>query len=157
MNMLTLEKEDLFMLLDRWNGLTAGLMVDPKLLEVPIETLDGHVIAFSTESGWVYLHSIQVPTDADLQQYPHVFFTPPDIWDASVLDHGITPALLEESRQNVDGSLLKDSMFDELGDLLQQGAQHFDVSGIQALQSLGSILFMPISTRPTLLRKIRNP
>ena len=40
MNMLTLEKEDLFMLLDKWNGSTAKLMTDPRLLEVPRELKD---------------------------------------------------------------------------------------------------------------------
>ena len=100
------------------------------------------------------MHSIQVPTDNDLQQYPHVFFTSPDIWDPSVLDHGITPALLEEIHKEADDST--DSMFDEFGDLHQQLVQHMDFSGIQALQRLGSILFMPISTRLTLLRLIGN-
>ena len=70
------------------------------------------------------MHSIQVPTDDDLQQYPHVFFTSPDIWDACVLDNGITPALLEAIHQEVDDSLLKDSMFDEFGDLHQRMVQH---------------------------------
>ena len=37
MNMLILEKGDLFMLLDKWNGLTARWMTDPKLWEVPKE------------------------------------------------------------------------------------------------------------------------
>ena len=73
------------------------------------------------------MHSIWVPTDEDFQQYPHVFFTPPDIWDASVLDHGITRALLEEIQQEADDSLLKDSMFDEFGDLHQRLVQHLDV------------------------------
>ena len=73
------------------------------------------------------MHSILVPTDDDIQQYPHVFLTSPDIWDASVLDHGITPALLEESHQEADDSLLKDSMFNEFGDLHQQVVQHLDV------------------------------
>ena len=64
------------------------------------------------------MHSIWVPTDDDLQQYPHVFFTQPDIQDISVLDHAITPALLKEIQQEADDSLLKDnSMFDEFGDL----------------------------------------
>ena len=60
------------------------------------ETLDGYVFQLSIESGLVYMYSIWIPTDDDLQQYPHVFFTSPDIWDAFVLDRGITPALLEE-------------------------------------------------------------
>ena len=37
MNMLTLVKADLFMLLDKWNGLTERLMIDPKLFVVPKE------------------------------------------------------------------------------------------------------------------------
>ena len=81
----------------------------------------------SIESGLAYMHSIGIPTNDDLQQYPHVFFTSPDIWDASVLDHGITPALLEEIHQEADDSLLKKSMFDEFGNLHQQVVQHLDV------------------------------
>ena len=72
------------------------------------------------------MHSIWVRTDADLQQYPHVFFASSDIWDASVLDHGVTPALLEEIHQEADDSLLN-SMFDEFGDLHQQVVQHLNV------------------------------
>ena len=37
MSMLTLAKAGLSMLLDKWNGSTARLMTDPKLLEVPKE------------------------------------------------------------------------------------------------------------------------
>ena len=51
------------------------------------------------------MHSIWVPTDDGLQQYPHVFFTSHDIWDASVLNHGMTLALLEEINKEVDDSL----------------------------------------------------
>ena len=52
-----------------------------------IETSEGYVIPLSIESGLVYMHTIRIPTDQDLQNYPHVFFTSPDIWDTSVLDH----------------------------------------------------------------------
>ena len=76
MNMLTLERAGLFMLLVKWNGSTAKLMTDPKLLVVQkrIETPEGYVIPLSIESGLVYMHSIRIPTDQDLQNYPHVFF-----------------------------------------------------------------------------------
>ena len=59
-----------------------------------IETSDGYLIPLSIESGLAYMHPIRIPTDNDLQLYPHVFFTSPDTWDASVLDHDITPSLL---------------------------------------------------------------
>ena len=62
-----------------------------------IETPHGYMFPLSIESGLVYMHSIWVPTDDDLQQYPQGFITSSDIWDASVLDYGITPVLLDES------------------------------------------------------------
>ena len=92
-----------------------------------IETSDGYVIPLSIESSLVYMHSIHIPTDNDLQQYPHVFFTSPDTWDASVLDHGITPSLLEEIIQETDGSLLQDSICDELGELQHRVVQQLTV------------------------------
>ena len=82
-----------------------------------IETPDGCVFPLSIESGLVYMHSIQVPTDDNLQQYPHVFFTSPRIWNAFVLDHGITPAFLDEINQKPEDSWLQDSSSDEFGDL----------------------------------------
>ena len=92
-----------------------------------IETPDGYVFPLSIESGWVYMHSNQVPTDDNLQQYGIFFFRTPDIWDASVLDHGITPALLGEIHQEADDSPLKDSMFDEFGELHLRVVQHLEV------------------------------
>ena len=92
-----------------------------------IETSEGYVIPLSIESGLVYMHTIRIPTDQDLQNYPHVFFTSPDIWDASVLDHEITPSLLEDINQHSDDSLLQDSIFDEYGDLHHRAIQTLNI------------------------------
>ena len=92
-----------------------------------IATFDGYVIALSIESGLVYMHSIQIPTDNDLQHYPHVFFTSPDTWDVSVLDHVISPSLLEEINQDSDDSLLQHSIFDEFGELQHRVIQQLNV------------------------------
>ena len=54
-----------------------------------IKTSEGYVIPLSIESGLVYMHSMRIPTDHDLQNYTHVSFTSPDIWDTSVLDDRI--------------------------------------------------------------------
>ena len=70
---------------------------------------------------------IGVDSDQDLQNYPHVFFTSPDIWDASVLDHEITPSLLEDINQHSDDSLLQDSIFDECGDLHHRAIQTLNI------------------------------
>ena len=92
-----------------------------------IETSEGYVIPLSIESGLVYMHSTRIPTDQDLQNYPHVFFTSPDIWDASVLDHEIAPSLLEDINQHSDDSLLQDSIFDEYGDLHHRAIQTLNI------------------------------
>ena len=60
-----------------------------------IQTSEGYVIPLFIEYGLVYMHSNRIPTDHDLQYYPHVLFTSPGIWDTSVLDHGIPPSLPE--------------------------------------------------------------
>ena len=92
-----------------------------------IETSEGYVIPLSIESRSVYMHTIRIPTDQDFQNYPHVFFTSPDIWDASVLDHEITPSLLEDISQHSDDSLLQDSIFDEYGDLHHRAIQTLNI------------------------------
>ena len=81
-----------------------------------IKTSEGYVIPLSIESGLVYIHSMRIPTDRDLQNYPHVFLTSPDIWDTSVLDHGIPQSLLEDINQHSDASLLQDPIFDAYGE-----------------------------------------
>ena len=58
---------------------------------------------------------MRIPTDHDLQNYPRVFFTSPDIWATSVLDHGIPLSLLEDINQHSDDSLLQDFIFDAYG------------------------------------------
>ena len=68
-----------------------------------------------------------IPTDQVLQNYPHIFFTSPDIWDASVLDHEITPSLLEDINEHSDDSLLQDSIFDEYGDLHHRAIQTLNI------------------------------
>ena len=68
---------------------------------------------------------IRIPTDQGIQNYLHVFFTSPDIWNVSVLDHEITPSLLEDINQHSDDSLLQDSIFDEYGDLHHRAIQTF--------------------------------
>ena len=81
-----------------------------------IQTIEGYVIQLSIESGLVYMYSMRIPTDHDLKNYPHVSFTSQDIWDTSVLDHGIPPSLPEDITQHSDHSMLQDSIFYAYGE-----------------------------------------
>ena len=47
--------------------------------------------------------------------------------DASVLDHEITPSLLEDINQHSDDSLLQDFIFDEYGDLHHRAIQTLNI------------------------------
>ena len=100
-----------------------------------IQTSEGHVIPLSIEYGLDYMHSMRVPTDHDLQIYPHVLFTSPDIWDTSVLDHGIPPSLPEAINPHSDDSLPPDSNFDESGEPHHRDSTHLP-SSFCALPSL---------------------
>ena len=52
-----------------------------------ITTLDGYSVPLLIKDGLAYATSLGTPTDQDISTYPHVFFTSPDEWDPSVLDH----------------------------------------------------------------------
>ena len=79
-------------------------------------TSEGYVIPLSIEYGLGYMYSMRIPTDHDLQNYPHVLFTSPEIWDTSVLDHGIPPSLPEAINPHSADSLPPDSNFDAYGE-----------------------------------------
>ena len=65
--------------------------VDEKSVKVGgtqlITTLDGYSVPLLIKDGLAYATSLRRPTDQDMGTYPHVFFTSPDEWDPSVLDH----------------------------------------------------------------------
>ena len=66
-------------------------LVDEKSIKVGgtqlITTLDGYSVPLLIRDGLAYATSLGRPTDQDMDTYPHVFFTSPDEWDPSVLDH----------------------------------------------------------------------
>ena len=66
-------------------------LIDEKSIKVGgtqlITTLDGYSVPLLIRDGLAYATSLGRPTDQDMDTYPHVFFTSPDEWDPSVLDH----------------------------------------------------------------------
>ena len=93
--------------------------VDEKSVKVGgtqlITTLDGYSVPLLIKDGLAYATSLGKPTDQDMDTYPHVFFTSPDEWDPSVLDHdpqhldGLDPS-------QVPDQPFGDPMFDAYGD-----------------------------------------
>ena len=94
-------------------------LVDEKSIKVGgtqlITTLDGYSVPLLIRDGLAYATSLGRPTDQDMDTYPHVFFTSPDEWDPSVLDHdpphhdGLDPS-------QVSDQPFGDRMFDAYGD-----------------------------------------
>ena len=93
--------------------------VDEKSVKVGgtqlITTLDGYSVPSLIKDGLAYATSLGRPTDQDMDTYPHVFFTSPDEWDPSVLDHD-PPHLDELDLSQVPDQPFGDPMFDACGD-----------------------------------------
>ena len=93
--------------------------VDEKSVKVGgtqlITTLDGYSVPLLIKDGLAYATSIGKPTDQDMDTYPHVFFTSPDEWDPSVLDHD-PPHLDGLDPSQVPDQPFGDPMFDAYGD-----------------------------------------
>ena len=80
-----------------------------------ITTLDGNSVPLLIKDGLAYATSLGRPTDQDMDTYPHVFFTSPDEWDPSVLDHD-PPHLDGLDPSQVPDQPFGDPMFDAYGD-----------------------------------------
>ena len=93
--------------------------VDEKSVKVGgtqlITTLDGYSLPLLIKDGLAYATSLGKPTDQDMDTYPHVFFTSPDEWDPSVLDHD-PPHLDGLDPSQVPDQPFGDPMFDAYGD-----------------------------------------
>ena len=93
--------------------------VDEKSVKVGgtqlISTLDGYSVPLLIKDGLAYATSLGKPTDQDMDTYPHVFFTFPDEWDPSVLDHE-PPNLDGLDPSQVPDQPFGDPMFDAYGD-----------------------------------------
>ena len=93
--------------------------VDEKSVKVGgtqlITTLDGYSVPLLIKDGLAYATSLGKPTDQDKDTYPHVFFTSPDEWDPSVLDHD-PPHLDGLDPSQVPDQPFGDPMFDAYGD-----------------------------------------
>ena len=93
--------------------------VDEKSVKVGgtqlITTLDGYSVPLLIKDGLAYATSLRRSTDQDMDTYPHVFFTSPDEWDPSVIDHD-PPHLDGLDPSQVPDQPLYDPMFDAYGD-----------------------------------------
>ena len=93
--------------------------VDEKSVKVGgtqlITTLDGYSVPLLIKDGLAYATSLGRPTAQDINTYPHVFFTSPDEWDPSVLDHD-SPHLDGLDPSQVPDQPFGDPMFDACGD-----------------------------------------
>ena len=94
-------------------------LVDEKSIKVGgtqlITTLDGYSVPLLIRDGLAYATSLGSPTDQDMDTYSHVFFTSPDEWDPSVLDHD-PPHLDGLDPRQVSDQHFGDPMFDAYGD-----------------------------------------
>ena len=117
MNMPTLERDHPSIHQVNLNGLRPMLMKTLSKLVVPnLSPLWMDILSLSSSmDGLAYATSLGRPTDQDMDTYPHVFFTSPDEWDPSVLDHD-PPHLDGLDPSQVPDQPFGDPMFDAYGD-----------------------------------------
>ena len=117
MNMPTLERDHPSIHQVNLNGSRPLLMKNPsKLVAHNLSLLWMDILSLSSsEMVLAYATSLGRPTDQDMDTYPHVFFTSPDEWDPSVLDHD-PPHLDGLDPSQVPDQPFGDPMFDAYGD-----------------------------------------
>ena len=130
--------------------------VDEKSVKVGgtqlITTLDGYSFPLLIKDGLSYATSLGKPTDQDMDTYPHVFFTSPNEWDPSVLDHD-PPHLDGLDPSQVPDRPFGDPMFDAYNEISMSASLPSSTSSWMHLQkTVGhtqkSLLFsQPISIR----------
>ena len=129
--------------------------VDEKSVKVGgtqlITTLDGYSVPLLIKDGLAYATSLGKPTDQDMDTYPHVFFTSPDEWDPSVLDHD-PPHLDGLDPSQVPDQPFGDPMFDAYGDFNERIIANLNILFDAPQKIVGhtqkSLLFsQPISIR----------
>ena len=117
MNMPTLERAHPFIHQVNLNGLRPLLMKNLSKLVVPnLSILWMDILSISSSKMvWPMPPHLEKPTDQDMDTYPHVFFTSPDEWDPSVLDHD-PPHLDGLDPSQVPDQPFGDPMFVAYGD-----------------------------------------
>ena len=115
--------------------------VDEKSIKVGgtqlITTLDGYSVPLLIKDGLAYATSLGRPTDQDMDTYPNVFFTSPDEWDPSVLDHD-PPHLDGLDPSQVPDQPFGDPMFDAYGDFNERIIANLNILLDAAPEDCGS-------------------
>ena len=97
--------------------------VDVKSIKVGgkqrLETLEGYAMPIIFKDGLAYIKTLDRPNNQELETYPHVFFTSPDTWEPSLLDHEFSPEDEITWSQLQDTRPFYDPLFDAQGDLNQ--------------------------------------
>ena len=98
--------------------------IDDKSIKVGgkqrLETLEGYAMPIIFKRGLAYIKTLGRPYDQELEICPHVFFTSPDTWEPSPLDHEFSQEDAITWSQLQDTRPFYDPLFDAQGDLNQR-------------------------------------
>ena len=98
--------------------------VDDKSINVGgkqrLETLEGYAMPIIFKDGLANIKTFDRLNNQELETYPHVFFTSPDTWEPSLLDHELSPEDEITWSQLQDTRPFYDLLFDAQGDLNQR-------------------------------------
>ena len=83
-------------------------------------TLEGYIIPFEVHAGLVYMTPVGIPTDQDMDTYPHVILTSPHEWDPSIIDFTYASPAEWTHLGHPEGHEYLDTRFDEYGESTQR-------------------------------------
>ncbi len=106
-----------------------------------IKSLCGTVLPLSVRNGLVFL-DMKIPTDAEVDKYPHIILTNDDTWDPQVLDYEHDPSN-EYANSFPEDDLVIDSRFNATGDLILNMLDQENMENIDPSASQPAINYFP--------------
>jgi hypothetical protein len=91
-----------------------------------MSTIEGYVIPFDVIGGLVYMKPLGIPTDKDMEMYPHVIMTDPHQWDPSVIDFKYGSKEEWENLDDDDDEEYFEPRFDAYGDSTKRVIANLD-------------------------------
>ena len=92
-----------------------------------IETLEGFTIPLIIKDGLVYIQSMGIPTNKDMEKLPHVMFTSPREWDPTKLDYQYPPTYIPAGKSDHVDTHQEQTLFDEHGEFIPRVVANLNI------------------------------
>ena len=132
-----------------------GLLVDDRSRKVGgtqrIVTPEGHIVPLHIRDGLAYM-DMRPPTDLELTQLPHVFFTADTPWDPTILDNEFLPTEFEDSTMPTE-FVYQDPRINDYGERISNHFEDFDNHVDDCVHAVQAMKLLRLNPQQTVLTK----